>query len=304
MHCTYNDKFYGDNMKDLDVIRSLIGSDVPEDNLTHMEYYVNNKLGLFIPDIEVCNHTLYKNYDFPSYMIVIYFDNEDNKIKTNVELKKRHYLAEITSPNVTNSKVSIDDVCYYLIMINQTYFEQQYKMYEESVPKFCRTQFSICTDILKTMNTFAFEYSKGMKNSQITLDAQSTIITHWIIRSILGETLDVRSISSNYTVGRVQQYVERHYGENITVERLAKLCFISESTLNRLFKQELGLTPFEYLIETRVTKAKIMLMRKDVSITDISLRCGFNSNSHFATCFKSIIGISPSEYRKKLISEK
>lgn len=290
-------------MNQLDAISSLIGCAVTEDQLNHMEYYVNSKLGLFIPDIETYEHNIYENCSFPSYTVVIYFDNKDNKIEVDAELKKRHYLAEITSPDIKNPTTGVDNQGYYLIMINQEYFEQQFKMYQEAIPKFCRTQFPICTDILKTMNTFAFEYSKGMKNSQITLDAQATIITHWVIRSILGETLDVRSISSNYTVGRVQQYIERHYGENITVATLAKLCFVSESTLNRLFKQELGLTPFEYLIETRVTKARLMLMRKDISVTDISLRCGFNSNSHFATCFKNLIGMSPSDYRKKLISE-
>ncbi len=111
----------------------------------------------------------------------------------------------------------------------------------------------------------------------------------------------MRSISSNYSVGRVQQYIEQHYGENISVSNLADMVYVSESTLNRLFKKEFSLTPFEYLIETRVEKSKTMLRRKSVAITDIADRCGFSSNSHFTSCFKRIIGMSPSDYRKKYI---
>lgn len=50
----------------------------------------------------------------------------------------------------------------------------------------------------------AFEYNKSMMNSDITLEAQATVITHWIIRSILGETLDMRAVSSDYSVARAQ----------------------------------------------------------------------------------------------------
>ena len=84
-------------------------------------------------------------------------------------------------------------------------------MYAESVPTFNEQSFEICSDILKALNTFVFEYSKSMPNSDITLDAQAEIITHWIIRSIMGETFDMRAVSSDYSVARAQHYMEQHY---------------------------------------------------------------------------------------------
>lgn len=288
-------------MRDFEIIKRLIGDTVTENELRCVECYVNSKLGLFIPSMGQCGYAQRENHSHPSYMIIIYFDNNILKTHNDIELRKKHYFAEVTSPNVKHCDCYNEEDCYYCIMIDKAYFEEQFMLYENSTPNFNCSKFAICSDILKSLNTFAFEYSKGMKNSNITLDAQSTLITHWIIRSILGETNDMRSISSNYIVGRVQQYVEHHFGENITVANLAKLVFTSESTLNRLFKKETDSTPFEYLIETRVAKAKIMLRRKDISITNISFRCGFNSNSHFTSCFKRITGVSPSEYRKNHI---
>lgn len=289
---------FGGNMNDLKIVKKLMGNTIKEKDLSGVEYFVNSKLGLFMPGIGNFSFLQRENLCYPSYMVVIYFDSNNSDNYNDIELSKRHYLGEITVPYVKHSYSNNKSSCYYCIMIDKVYFEEQFKLYENIVPDFSCHKFVICSDILKALNTFAFEYSKGMKNSCITLDAQSTIITHWIIRSILGETYDVRSISSNYAVGRVQQHIEQHFGESITVGCLAELAFTSESTLNRLFKQETGLTPFEYLIETRVAKAKIMLKRKDISISNISFRCGFNSNSHFTSCFKRITGASPSEYRK------
>jgi len=285
-------------MRDFNIIRSLVGNNVTEDELKYVECYVNDKIGLFIPSMGQCGYAKRENHIHPSYMVTIFFLNDSIDLLPNIEVKNKHYLAAVTSPDVPHSDAFPENGCYYCIMIDSDYFEEQFKMYSSNMVVFNNCQFIICSDILKALNTFAFEYSKGMKNSDVTLSAQATIITHWIIRSILGENLDMRSISANYSVGRIQQYIEQHFGENITVGKLAEMVYLSESTMNRLFKKETGLTPFEYLIETRVGKSKIMLGRKNMHITDIAIRCGFNSNSHFTSCFKRVTGISPSEYRK------
>ena len=138
-----------------------------------------------------------------------------------------------------------------------------------------------------------------MMNSDITLEAQIEIITHWLIRSIFGETLDMRAVSSDYSLARAQHYMEQHYMENITVEKLANLGYMSKTTFNRHFKSELGITPIEYLIEIRIKMAKLMLKRKENPMTEIALRCGFGSSAHFSSCFQQHVGLTPSEYRDK-----
>lgn len=113
-------------------------------------------------------------------------------------------------------------------MIDKSYFESQFALYTDIPPKFTPKYFEICSDILKTLNIFAFEYSKSMMNSDITLGAQTTVIAHRIIRSILGETLDMRAVSSDYSVARAQHYVEHHFAEKITVSDLSRDCFASD----------------------------------------------------------------------------
>ena len=284
-------------MKDFLLMKSLIGEDLQEGDLKNVDCYVHEKMGLFIPSTGTCGYAQQDGHTHPAYMVVIMFSTEALTFSPVITLKRNHYLTTVTSPFVAHNDLSRDFTHYYSVMIDKQYFEEQYKLYTDAAPDFDNKQFAMCSDVLKALNTFAFEYSKGMQNSAITLNAQATIITHWIIRSILGETLDMRSISNEYAVARAQQFIEQHFCEDITVERLAELGHCSVSSFNRIFKKEMHQTPIEYLIEARVEKAKTLLRRKDVPITEVALRCGFGSSSYFSTIFKRLTGKTPSEYR-------
>lgn len=276
-------------MKDFEMIRNLVGEDAKEQDFAFVDCYVRPKLGLFIPSAGACGYASRDFHTHPSYMIVVYF-HEDKKRQT-------YYDSEITSPDIPHC--DRNDLHYYCLLIEKEYFENCYAMYANTIPVFKERHFEFCSDILKALNTFAFEYSKSMMNSDITLDAQAQIITHWIVRSILGETMDMRAISSDYSVARAQHYMEQHFQEHITVSKLAQLGYISVSCLNRRFKQELGVTPIEYLIDLRIEKAKTLLRRKNISMTEIAMRCGFGSSGHFSSCFQKHLHITPSEYQDK-----
>ena len=70
--------------------------------------------------------------------------------------------------------------------------------------------------------------------------------------------MDMRAISSDYSLARAQYYIEQHYMDNITVEKLANLGYMSKTSFNRWFKKELGITPIEYLIDVRIKMAKLI----------------------------------------------
>lgn len=276
-------------MKDFAMIKSLVGDSVREEELVNVDYYVHSKMGLFIPSVGTCGYAQRINHTHPSYMVVISFIKES--------MNRNHYDASVLSPDIPHWDISEEFNHYYCILIEKEYFEKQYKLYTDQVPRFEHKEFSLCSDILKILNTFAFEYTKTMQNFHITLDAQATIITHWIIRSILGENMDAHAISSNYEVARAQHHMEQYYGGNITVGRLAELGHMSVSRFSRIFKKELRMTPIQYLIEIRIGKSKLLLRREEISITEIAAKCGFSSSAHFAAEFKRITGITPSEYR-------
>lgn len=303
-------------MRNFEIIKSLVGDTVTEEDLHYVDCYVQRHLGIFIPFGEGCGYAKRLQHTHPAYMIVIYFGESRDKQESNKYIEDREwdkrkavsanivpvscydrYSAFIYSPEVPHVDETPDHP-YYCILIDKEYFEKEYRKYADLVPHFCGTKFLICHDILKTLNLFAFEYSKQMANSDITLEAQATIITHWLIRSVLGESCDMRAISDHYAVARAQHFIEQHYEEEITVKRLAKLGNISVSSFTRIFKKELHVTPIEYLIEIRLQQAKKLLRRKEIPITQVALRCGFNSSSHLAASFQRELHMTPSAYRK------
>lgn len=278
-------------MRDFSIIQNLIGESVTAEQLQNVDCYVQKKLGLFIPSLGICGYAARENHTHPSYMVIIYFSD--------TSAKPNQYPAEIFSPKIPHN--DSEECHYYCILVEKVFFESQWQLYTTEPPHFTPKQFFICSDILKTLNTFAFEYSKQMPHSEITLDAQVTMITHWIVRSLLGETMDMRAISSDFSVARAQHYMERHFAEKITAAELAKLSYISVSSLNRKFKSEIGITPMQYLLELRITRAKTLLRRKNIPVTEVAMRCGFGSSSHFCTVFLRQTGMTPSAYQEKYL---
>jgi len=274
-------------MENTILVKNLVG-DIEDFEASMFDCYIREKFGVFIPIFDSSEKQTLK-HKHPSYEIIINFGKDSNKPK--------HYWAEITSPNVSHNRNQ--SMHCYSIFIEKEYFERRFVMYEQEIPVFEGKAFEFCSDILKALNTFVFEYSKSMMNADITLEAQIEIITHWLIRSVFGETLDMRAVSSDYSLARAQHYMELHYMENITVEKLANLGYMSKTTFNRKFKNEIGITPIEYLIEVRIKMAKLMLMRRDNQLTDIAMRCGFGSGAYFSSCFQKYVGMTPSEYRDK-----
>jgi AraC-like DNA-binding protein len=93
-------------------------------------------------------------------------------------------------------------------------------------------------------------------------------------------------------------FVERHYGERLAVEDLARAAHVSASHLTRLFRRSLGSSPHDYLVRTRITAAKRLLTETDLPIGRIAEQVGFASESAFSYRFSQASGISPRAYRK------
>jgi AraC family transcriptional regulator len=93
-------------------------------------------------------------------------------------------------------------------------------------------------------------------------------------------------------------FIEEHLGENIGLFDLAALIGYSPDHFARLFKQTFGKTPYQYVLQQRIERAKSLLRDRSRSIADVALQCGFASQAHFQTAFKARTGVTPGTYRK------
>lgn len=93
-------------------------------------------------------------------------------------------------------------------------------------------------------------------------------------------------------------YIHEHYQEPLTVEQLALDCHISKRVCFRLFRDNLHMTPMEYIRSYRLQKACQMLTNTKDTITQIAYNCALGSSSYFGKTFREVYHCTPLEYRR------
>ena len=108
------------------------------------------------------------------------------------------------------------------------------------------------------------------------------------------------STSQKQTVKQLIDYINEHYGEDLSLYDIAeKVFYIHPNYLSKLLKMETGMTFSRYLTFIRMDKAKQMLCDSTLSISAISGFVGYNSPSYFVQTFHRMMGMTPNEFRKK-----
>ena len=96
---------------------------------------------------------------------------------------------------------------------------------------------------------------------------------------------------------QVLEYINEHLDRDIKLADLAQLLDISQFHFSHMFKRAIGTSPYQYLLQQRVERAKQLLKQTERSIMDIALDCGFNSHSHLSKQFRQFTGMTPKAYR-------
>ncbi|ARV62822.1 AraC family transcriptional regulator [Nostocales cyanobacterium HT-58-2] len=102
---------------------------------------------------------------------------------------------------------------------------------------------------------------------------------------------------SDHQLQRVIDYINDYLAEEIKLSDLAELLGMSQFHFSHLFKQSMGIPPYQYVIQQRVERAKQFLKQTQISIAEVALLCGFNSHSHLSKWFRQLTGMTPKAYR-------
>lgn len=94
------------------------------------------------------------------------------------------------------------------------------------------------------------------------------------------------------------EYINNHISESLTLEQICQASYMSKFHFCRLFKEKIGLTVMEYVLKTRIIMAKELLTSENLSISEVSERCGFSSASYFSRAFKDETGMTPLQFKK------
>ena len=94
-------------------------------------------------------------------------------------------------------------------------------------------------------------------------------------------------------------FIENHYSEEVTLEKLAQDHFVSPTYLSRIFKETVGMGPINYLIQIRLAHAADLLKEGKTTIKEVAQMVGYQDAYHFSKSFKKQYGTTPSAILSK-----
>ncbi|MFL9836683.1 helix-turn-helix domain-containing protein [Flavobacterium sp. ST-75] len=124
-------------------------------------------------------------------------------------------------------------------------------------------------------------------------------MTHYLSEITRIKDICYRNQRQLDTVIGTRNYINKHFDEELSLELLSEVNCTSKFHLLRLFKRYYGLTPKQYHIESRLYRAKALLL-EGANIAETCYDVGFESPSSFSTLFKTrFFGSTPSDFRKR-----
>ena len=135
--------------------------------------------------------------------------------------------------------------------------------------------------------------------------------------AVLGNTLtlltSLRRAAEDHTIqfpkavktellDRIMAFIEQHYAQTITISYLAREFYVSNSTISHMFQQKLGISLYRFVTQRRLIAAKT-LIEAGIPLETIAVQIGFQDYSSFYRAFKQEYGISPKQYKSKVLAE-
>ena len=133
--------------------------------------------------------------------------------------------------------------------------------------------------------------SRNAKNSVYDMHLYLQYITY-LTEDYLSKTSSDQSIAKS-----MQEYVDRHYAEDISRNTLTDIFYLDPDYASKLFKKETGLSFKNYIINKRIDIAKNLLTTTDLPINTVADNVGYGNYSYFTRLFKKVTDMTPAEYR-------
>lgn len=133
-------------------------------------------------------------------------------------------------------------------------------------------------------------------NSILTIDQLYSFVISKI-SILLDNLISKRKSKNEKIVEAVKNIIEQEYNKNISLDSVSDMVHLSSCYLSSLFSQEFGITFKDYLINTRISKAKEFLANPDTKVYEVAEKVGYQDPHYFSQIFKKLTGLTPAQYR-------
>lgn len=152
-------------------------------------------------------------------------------------------------------------------------------------------------DIAQTMKEEMLYIINHKDASPFHLIGHLYIFIDALLRSSNSTQITKGNTLRDFYIKEAISYIEQNFQNEITIEDIAKFCGLNRSYFGKIFHENIGKTPQEFLISYRMTKAAELLKLTDLQVADIGNAVGYPNQLHFSRAFKNVYGKSPRQWR-------
>lgn len=217
---------------------------------------------------------------------------------------------------VDGKKYILDTYCSLLVFPYQSYLIESSENLKffwiefsgiESTAMISQTAFRLSSPVVGKLNFRGFEYMFEYPDckADAVFDKYRNGAAIILILSYYLEHFPYAGKRKNSYVTDARTFIEENYhNPDFSVKKIVEHLKIDRSHFYKLFKNETGLSPVDYITQLRISQAEILLVNDRMAIKDISYAVGFSDPLYFSRVFKRLNGKTPSEFRKNIFQKK
>lgn len=212
------------------------------------------------------------------------------------------YVYTLLSGKPHGIQAEYENLSNYSITVSKAFTEQRLAEKGLATVGF-RPIFHGAPELNILLRLFITEFEKGASADRIDLNLLGSLIVSCLIESGCRTTADDQIAPSQPYSGGIKDamaYINQHFTEAVTIDRLAEISGFSRNYFITLFKKTTGISPYEHIQILRISKAKVLLENTQLSIAEIAAECGFEKSNSFTSVFKKKTGSVPTDYRKMI----
>ena len=275
-----------------------------------LEKYMSELLYHTTDDIRVLSElaalevTLFSSYKLQLALVTP--DNEAGMFRSNTVNKIRSILYSNQQKNYQPVLMPVSDGHFAILFIYKGDFSDIYNILAHlSVD--IETMTGLHTTIGFSRSTKSFSdlpmlYTQAQEATVRACSMKIPLLGYKAIdeASLLSNMQRITSSTAKKYVKQMKEYIESHYAEQITTRDVSQAVYLSANYANQLFTTEYSCTIYEYVTKCRIKEAKRLLKETDKQITLIAELVGYNGKTNFYISFKRNVGITPTEYRRRM----
>lgn len=213
-------------------------------------------------------------------------------------------LLPIHSNLVHGTHLLISDVSFMNIQFEAEFIEELlFGVYGARDIVFAGTVVPCGEEIPALAHRFMDEYTQRREGFSYSLSSLSVQIAIAIFRQT-GVSRQVAAQSPPDFVTRTIDHFTEHYEECFSLSSVSEMVNMSKYNFAHKFKDMTGRTPYAYFQDIRIMKALELLANPAIRVIDVALQCGYKNHSHFTRLFRQRTGLTPTEYRMRILAQR